>query len=110
MGQHPMNPHLMSLRLHAQSFGEVGSAVSYGDDGSICFAHKPFCSPLARFSTWREGVFNHTMCKPEPNAHIGGSVGVNVSLAMLAHPPPHHLRSPSMASRSCLPSPLALMW
>jgi hypothetical protein len=45
-----------------------------------------------------------------PNEPIGGSVGSNVSLAMLASLPPHPLRSPFMVSRSALLMHLALMW
>src|SRR4051812_21733542 len=110
MCQHPMYQHSMSQRLLAQSCGEIGSAVRSGDDGSICCARKPFCSPLVRLSTWCKKICHKPMCKPEPSVPIGGSVGSNVLLAMLAHLLPHHLRSPSMVSQSCLPSPLALMW
>ena len=45
-----------------------------------------------------------------PNEPIGGSVGSNVSLAMLASLPPHHLRLPFMVFRSALLTSLALMW
>jgi hypothetical protein len=50
----------------------IGSAVSSGDTGSICCARKPFCSPLAQLSTWRERMFPSRMCLPVPNEPIGG--------------------------------------
>src|SRR5437588_7126943 len=50
------------------------------------------------------------MCFPVPNEPIGGSVGSNVSLAILACLPLHHLRSPFMVCRSALLMSLALMW
>ena len=105
-----MNRSPSSQRLLARCFGAIGSAVISGDTGSICCARKPFCSPLAQFSTWRERMFTYRMCLPVPNEPIGGSVGSNVSLAMLASLPPHHLRSPFMVSRSALLTSLALMW
>jgi len=89
--QHPMSLYPMSLCLLAQCFGEIGSALRSGDDGSICCARKPFCLPLARLSPWRERRFNHRMGKPEHNGPIGGSVGSTVSLAMLAPLPLPHL-------------------
>ena len=88
----------------------IGSAVSSDDAGSLCCGHKPSCSLLVRFSTWRERMFPYRMGSPVPNEPIGGSVGSNVSLAMLALLPPHHLRSPFMVSRSALLTSLALMW
>ncbi len=105
-----MNRSPISQHLLARCFGAIGSAVISGDTGSICCAHKPFCSPLAQFSTWRERMFPYPMCLPVPNELIGGSVGSNVLLAMLASLPPHHLRSPFMVSRSALLKYLALMW
>src|SRR6266550_8132344 len=110
MSLHPMSLHPMSLYLLAQSCGEIGSAVRSGDDGSSCCGHKPFCSPLVRLSTWCEKICHHPMCKPEPSVPIGGSVGSNVLLAMLAHLLLLHLKSPSMVSQCSLPSPLALTW
>src|SRR6266566_1922630 len=97
-----MNRSPSSQHLLARCFGAIGSAVISGDIGSLCCALKPFCSPLAQFSTWRERMFPYRMCLPVPNEPIGGSVGSNVSLAMLASLPPHHLRSPFMVSRSAL--------
>src|SRR5229473_6745213 len=105
-----MNRSPSSQRLLARCFGAIGSAVSSDDAGSLCCVHKPSCSLLVRFSTWRERMFPYRMCLPVPNEPIGGSVGSNVSLAMLALLPPHHLRSPFMASRSALLRSLALMW
>src|SRR5438034_644251 len=89
----PMDRCPSSQHLLARCFGAIGSAVSSGDTGSLCCAHKPFCSPLAQFSTCQERLFPYRMCLPVPNEPIGGSVGSNVSLAMLASLPPHHLRS-----------------
>src|SRR5712692_2930098 len=100
MKRSPSSQHLL-----ARCCGAIGSAVISDDSGSLCCAHKPFCSPLAQFSMWQE-----RMCLPVPNEPIGGSVGSNVSLAMLASLPPHHLRSPFMVSRSALLTSLALMW
>jgi hypothetical protein len=77
---------------------------------SICCARKPFYSPLAQFSTWQQRMFPYRMCLLVPNEPIGGSVGSNVSLAMLVSLPPHPLRSPFMVSRSALLKYLALMW
>ncbi len=105
-----MNRSPSSQPLLARCFGAIGSAVISGDTGSLCCAPKPFCSPLAQFSRWQERIFISRMCLPVPNEPIGGSVGSNVSLAMLASLPPHHLRSPSMVSRSALLTSLALMW
>ena len=99
----------MSQHPPAWFFGETGSDVRSGDDGSSCCAHKPFCSPLDRLSTLKR-MFNPRTCKPERRGPIGGSVGSNVSLATLAHLLLHLLRSLSMVSQSCLPSPLAWMW
>src|SRR5712692_5180659 len=100
----------MSQYLLVRCFGEIGNAVRAGDDGSICCARKPYCSLLARFSTLKKRMSNPRICKRERSGPIGGSVGRNVSLAMLAHLLPHLLRSLSMVSQSCLPRPLALMW
>src|SRR5258708_30723303 len=105
-----MNRSPISQRLLARCFGAIGSAVISGDTGFISCARKPFCSPLAQFSTWRERMFPYPMCLPVPNEPIGGSVGSNVSLAMLVSLPPHYLRSPFMVSRSALLKHLALMW
>src|SRR6266496_5274523 len=105
-----MNRCPSSQHLLARCFGAIGSAVSSGDTGSLCCAHKPFCSPLAQFSTCQERLFPYRMCLPVPNEPIGGSVGSNVSRAMLASLPPHHLRSLFMVSRSALLTSLALMW
>src|SRR6266446_3200230 len=105
-----MNRSPSSQPLLARCFGAIGSAVISGDTGSRCCAPKPFCSPLAQFSRWQERIFIYRMCLPVPNEPIGGSVGSNVSLAMLASLPPHHLRSPSMVSRSALLTSLALTW
>src|SRR6266516_67628 len=104
-----MNRSLISQHLLAQCFGAIGSVVISGNTGSICCAHKPFCSPLARFSTWWQSRLKHHTCKPERSGLIGGSVGSNVLPAMLALFPPHHLRSLSMASQSSLLTSLALM-
>src|SRR5260221_3049460 len=105
-----MNRSRSSQHLLARCCGAIGSAVISDDAGSLCCAHKPFCSPLAQFSMWQEKMFPDWMCLPVPNEPIGGSVGSNVSLAMLALLPPHHLRSPFMVSRSALLTSLALMW
>src|SRR6266567_8068628 len=105
-----MNRSPSSQHLLARCCGATGSAVICGDTGSLCCAHKPFCSPLAQFSMRRERMVPYRMCLPVPNELIGGSVGSNVSLAMLASLPPHHLRSPFMVSRSALLMHLALMW
>src|SRR2546421_2012618 len=105
-----MNLYQMSQRLLAWSFGAIGSALRPVDDGSICCAPKPFCSPLARFSTYWRRMFNPLTCKPERSGPIGDSVGRSVWLAMLAPLPHRRLKSPSMVSRSGLLSPLTLMW
>jgi len=105
-----MNRSPSSQHLLARCFGAIGSAVISGDTGSLCCALKAFCSPLAQFSMWQERMFPYRMCLPVPNEPTGGSVGSNVSLAMLASLPPHHLRSPFMVSQSALLTSLALMW
>jgi hypothetical protein len=99
----------MSQHPPAWFFGETGSAVRSADDGSSSCAHKPFCSPLDRFSTLKRR-FNPRTCKQERSGPIGGSVGSTVSLATLVHLLLHLLRSLSMVSLSRLPRPLALMW
>src|SRR5260370_14070616 len=86
-----MNRFPISQRLLARCFGASGSVVISGDTGSICCAHKPFCSPLAQFSTWRERMVPYPMCLHVPNEPIGGSVGSNVLLAMLVSLPLHQL-------------------
>src|SRR6266566_357554 len=47
---------------------------------------------------------------PCPTSPLAAKPGSNVSLAMLASLPPHHLRSLFMVSRSALLTSLALMW
>src|SRR5260370_33424570 len=105
-----MNLYSMSQPFLAQFFGAIGSAVRSGDAGSICSAHKPFGLPLARFSTWRERIFNNMTCKPEHSGRIGDSVGSNVWLVMLVCLRLLHLRSPSTVSQPHLLKYLALMW
>ncbi len=106
----PLNCCPSSQCLLARCCGAIGSAVISGDTGSLCCAHKPYCSPLAQLSMGWERRFPDRMCLPVPNEPTGGSVGSNVSLAMLALLPPHPLRSPFMVSRSALLTSLALMW
>ena len=110
MSQYLICQHPMSQYHLAQSCGEIGSAVKSGDDGSICCARKRLCSPLAPLSTWCHKLSHNQTCKPEPSGPIGGSVGSNVLLAMLARLLLLHSRSLSMVCQSPLPSPLALMW
>lgn len=105
MNRSPSCQHLL-----ARCCGAIGSAVISGDTGSLCCAHKPFCSPLAQFRMWQKRMVLCQLCFPVPNEPIGGSVGSNVPLAMLASLPPRHLRSPFMVSRSASLTPLALMW
>src|SRR5258708_30202870 len=105
-----MNRSPSSQHLLARCCGAIGSAVISDDAGSLCCAHKPFCSPLAQFSMWQERMFPDPMCLPVPNEPIGGSVGGNVSLAMLALLPPHPLRSPLLVSQSAFLPAFALIW
>ena len=88
----------------------VKGGVISGDDGFISSTRKPFCSPLAQFHTWRECKSRNRRCKRARNGPIGDSVGRNVSLAMLAHLLPHHLRSLSMVFRLRLLKSFGLMW
>src|SRR6266516_3690004 len=67
-----MNRSPSSQHFLARCFGAIGSAVISGDTGSLCYAHKPFCSPLAQFSMGWERMFSYRMCFPVPNEPIGG--------------------------------------
>jgi hypothetical protein len=62
----------VGVDLLARCCGAIGSAVISGDTGSLWCARKPFCSPFAQLSLWRQSMFPSRMCLPVRNEPIGG--------------------------------------
>ena len=72
----PPNP------LLSQSCGVIGHAVPFGVGGSNCFVRKPSFFLLRCFNCRRKKIANRQKDKPEHNARIGVSRGMNAWLAI----------------------------